>query len=289
MTTARPLPGWPHQAPATARIPGSGELTGVWRRTCLEWIDGTRDTTTAVTWLQAGRHYADLRRPADRPDFRAVSCLRDLTRPHLEWMSRQEGFAGTLATDPADPAVFTWARSMDIEPFHAVPDTGTLHMEADTLVERGRLQPYLEHWQRDTPSDALPAAALTLVERATGRHGFLLRAGADYAYVRDRPPVRDHGPDLPRAVAAADREHAQDLVDIEISIGRVRDGWPITHSSLPFREHSRLDVRLDSGAALLHTRDISASGAALVRVWTVADADGDLRNFPRSGNERPRI
>ncbi|MEU4312593.1 hypothetical protein [Nocardia sp. NPDC024068] len=287
MTTARPVPGWPVAAPATARIPGPTELTGVWRRTSIEWTDGTRDTATAVTWLQAGSHYADLRRPARRPDFAAVSCLRELTRPHLEWLSRQEGFAGTLAADTGNPTVFTWARQVDIEPFQAVPDTGTLHMEAGTLVERGCLQPYLERWQRDPPDDPAPVAALTLIEPDTGRRGYLLRAGADYAYVRDRLPVHTREPGLPRAVAVAGLVEAQDLVDIEISIGRVQAGWPIIHSSLPFRENHRLDPRLDPGAALLHTGDMSASGRATGRVWTVTDTRGDLRNFPLFGNERP--
>jgi hypothetical protein len=39
---------------------------------------------------------------------------------HLTWMAAQQGFAGQLTSDAADPACFTWGRVVDLEPFTTV-------------------------------------------------------------------------------------------------------------------------------------------------------------------------
>ena len=272
--------GWPDPAPATARHPDIAELTGLWNRSLLAWADEARDTTTETTWLQAGSWYADLRQPAGCPDFGNVSCLRDLSAPQVAWMARQEGFAGGLSADAADPACFTWSRLIDFEPFSGQADAGHLHVEGPVMVERGRDQPYLEHWHRTVAHRPDEAAAVSLVDRETGRAGMVLRVADDFAYVRDRLEPLAGMTDLAGEVARAGPRRAQDLVDCEISLGEVTaEGWVIRRSSLPFREGRVLSVSLPAPAAV-RIPDSTPEGRPVSRTWTVVGRQGDLTAAP---------
>jgi hypothetical protein len=93
------------------------ECRGLWRRTLLIGSDGSHDTGTGVAWLQGITAYVDTR-----------------------------GFAGRLGQHGD---VFEWQRLIDIEPPGPYPDAGRMHWDADTLVEVGVHENYVEHWVRD--------------------------------------------------------------------------------------------------------------------------------------------
>ena len=80
-------------------VPPDTRLTGHWQRSLLATADGRRDTTTRVSWLQAGRLYVDLRLPVPAPETPGVSCLRDLDRTQARALAQAEGFAGRLVAD----------------------------------------------------------------------------------------------------------------------------------------------------------------------------------------------
>ena len=141
-------------------------LSGSWSRSLIERADGSRDTTTVVTWLQAGSSYVDLRQPA------------------AGTTGAQEGFAGTT-TLGGD--VCTWTRDIDLTPPPDLPDVATLALEGDVLVERGVHEAYTEHWHRD--SQPGPELALTLRDVETGGRALLVRNGPRFGWARAADPA----------------------------------------------------------------------------------------------------
>ncbi len=227
------------------------DMLGLWHRSLLVRADATRDTSTWVAWLQGPKLFADLRLPAERPSFRGVRGLGDLTRQQTAWLASQEGFAGYFHREGD---VFVWNRVLDYQPISAAADAGRLRQERDHVVEEGRDTPYIEHWHRD-PGPRAPVVAARLRDHRSGRDGFIVRVGRAFMYARagisaSLPTgslLADH------VEAAPSLRAAQELVDCEISFGRVTEagGWIIERSSLPFREEARLDPALDSSASSL--------------------------------------
>jgi hypothetical protein len=252
--------------PRAASVP-LAELAGVWSRTMYVRSDGTVDDTTEVTWVQAGPSYVDLRQPARRPGLSDATCLRDLTFEHVTWLATQEGFAGYLR---ADDRAAEWERLVDMQPA-SPPDVGRLSWRGDVLLEEGVDLPYVEHWQRLAASDDL--AGLRLVDPANGTVAVLARVGETFGFARSRE-VRIGGPPATpgRVAAARDLRAAQDLVNIELSIGTVSSGrWTIERSSLPFRVGADLAVAVDG--AVCHTRELTPDGEERPREWRVVAAD----------------
>jgi len=124
------------------------ECAGLWRRTLLIEVDGTRDTEPGVLWLQGPTAYVDSR-----------------------------GFAGTLHQD-AD--VFEWHREFDATTPGPHPDAGVMHWEGEILVETGVHEHYVEHWVRDS-GEAGPTGALRL-SAADGASALLVRVGARFGW-----------------------------------------------------------------------------------------------------------
>jgi hypothetical protein len=211
------------------RVSEVSALQGLWRRSLIAWPDRHSDTTTSVYWLQGPQTYIDLRQPAPAPDFSRVSSLKDLSLEDCAWLARQEGFAGWLRFDGAH---FEWIREIDFQPRSPGADAGSLQWEGDVLIETGRDADYIEHWHRDESLPTSPASAQEL------HNARLLRVGPHFMYVRERAAALDKGyRTLAEYVAAAtDLEQAHELVDCEISFGRVeQQGLRITASTLPYR------------------------------------------------------
>jgi hypothetical protein len=264
---------------AEARAPRITDLHGLWKRTLLAFPGEPADTSTQVHWLQSQTYYADLRQPAGRPDFSGVPCLRDLTPQQVDWMARQECFAGCLERDGA---FFEWSRDIDYQPKTGAPDAGRLWFDGDLLIEEGRHLPYIEHWRRGDGA-ASPCAGVRLRETAGERLGFIVRVGDVFMTARGRPRAIP-GPDrLPTHVGLArDLSEAQDLVDMEVSFGSISArGWLIERSSLPFREGGRFSASRSEGSII--TGDIGPSGIAITRRWTALDTDGVVDPFAALG------
>lgn len=219
------------------------EYLGMWRRTLLEQAD-TVDTSTLVWVIQTEQYHADIRIPADRPEFDDVECLADCSTEQLRWLATQQGFTGITQVNDS---LCQWLRDHDYQPANGQRDIGEMTFEsADIIVEMGVEAEYREIWQKikDTQFNLS-------VKHITGvnRHGIelparLFTAGHYFAYVRPRSAV------LPKAVSflqAIDttnpsRDELLDWLDFEISFGEIQDKLlgKILHSTLPFREQAMM-------------------------------------------------
>jgi hypothetical protein len=222
-------------APETPPV-GVAGLQGLWRRSLITWPRrGASDTTTCVRWLQGQRAYIDLRQPAPMRDFSHARTLEDLTYDDCVWLARQEGFAGDLSFDGMH---FEWIREIDFQPPSPSADAGSLRWEGDVLIETGRDADYIEHWHRDPSIPTTPADIVDLQGVVHKTRARLLRVGPHFMFARARAASLEKGyGSLAEYVAAApDLAHARELIDCEISFGRVDEsGLRITASTLPYR------------------------------------------------------
>jgi hypothetical protein len=249
------------------------DLAGLWQRSLLIRADGTRDTATQVWWLQGARLFIDLRRPANPPDFSGLRGLDDLRAEQCAWLAQQQGFSGRLVHDGI---CFEWQRSIDFQPDSLQPDAGTLHWEADVLVETGRDSPYVEHWHRDEHLRKLPTYSLALQAPDGGVRAALVRVGDALMFSRDREGTLPACHTLAECIAGAcSLREMQTLLDCEISLAAIHDGHArITASTLPHRVGDVLAPHLagDSLSALDRTR----AGDLFRRHWTITAAEGQM-------------
>ncbi|MEC7295571.1 MAG: hypothetical protein VXV78_05130, partial [Pseudomonadota bacterium] len=71
------------------------------------------DTTTQVVWLQGHQWHADLRIPADAPDFSGIQSLEECSRSQLEWLASLTAFTGLTQIEDG---ICTWHRFQDLCP-----------------------------------------------------------------------------------------------------------------------------------------------------------------------------
>jgi hypothetical protein len=256
----------------TRTSPALAELAGAWRRSLLVNGDGSLDVASTVTWVQGATRYADLRQTADRPHPRGSRSLDDLTFGQLLGLARQEGFAGQL--HHIDSA-FHWNRSIDFAPTF-VPDAGLLTWRGPMLVEKGMHAPYIEHWRPDTDAVA-PCAAVELVDPQSGSVALLVRTGSWFGYARSRSePLPAHAPLAELVAGAADLGRVREMLDCEVSLGRVvGERWTVGRSTLPHRETRTLTPGL-LGSARLLISDTDASGVPYARHWEITAAEGPV-------------
>ncbi|WP_082073094.1 hypothetical protein [Hyphomicrobium sp. 99] len=257
------------------------ETLGLWERSLIAWPDGQQDTTTFVAWLQGPSLFADLRQPANPPSFDDVTCLNDLQCHHLEWLARQEGFAGRFAR--AGDA-FEWHRMIDYQCASDTADAGYLSFSDGILVERGRDIPYIEHWHQT--SQRIPPYFAARMRDQNGLEGFLVRVGDIFMYVRNRAVTLPRGGSLAQLVSDGSPQETRSLLDCEISLGRVREGsWLIGRSSLPFRVNADLAPKFSGDDANIAIADITAAGEASVRNWKIVDLEVDPQKQNSPGKE----
>lgn len=211
---------------------------GTWRRSLLQTPQAL-DTDSRVFWLQTRHWHADLRIPAERPDFSGITSLAECDDARLGWLARQQGFCGITQVEGER---CSWHRQTDFQPPNGSRDVGHMAFDGERIVEVGVETDYLEVWER-LPQSVGGTAALELVTETgepPSRPGWLLVAGDCFLYVRGRASPLPRAADLPSLVARAQPSRAQWLewLDVEISFGH-RSGpapWRIEHSTLPFRE-----------------------------------------------------
>lgn len=247
------------------------DLKGLWSRSLIAWPDGRRDSATRVHWLQGIGLFVDLRQPDVLPGFAQVAGLNQLSRSDCEQLATQEGFAGRLGFDGRH---YEWVRRIDFQPKSPIADAGSLAFRGEMLIERGRDVDYVEHWHRDSAT-ASPCGAALLRDGATGADAVLVRVGAAFMFARGRvvtlPPYRT----LRECVAAAPNvAAARSFLDCEISAGVVEAaGFRITASTLPFRRGCLLGQQVVHNTVT--TRDLDPDGHPTLRVWDIADSEGD--------------
>lgn len=250
-----------------ALTPPDPRLTGRWTRSLL--VSGTGDqaivdTTTDVTWLQAGSLFVDLRLPVPSP---AVDLTQVQKRNPAE--NTTSGFAGRLL---ADGPWARWERLVDVSPPTGSPDEGALHDHGTHLVETGRHGSYVEHWHR-SPAVATPVAALLLRERTTGAPAVLVRVGGDLGWARGHPAP------APTGAGPVVDEDALDLADAEVAIGRLTDtGVVLERANLPWRRGALLT--LWAAGDDVHTAEQAPHGGVVRHCWEVLEIEGDLADLP---------
>ncbi|OIQ86364.1 hypothetical protein GALL_317740 [mine drainage metagenome] len=204
---------------------------GLWRRTLLQTPEQC-DVDSRVYWLQTAVWHGDLRLPVGRPEFGRVHSLRQCSRVHLEWLLRQEGFAGVTKVDGH---ICEWHRRMDYHP-RDWRDIGNMHFCAAGLEESGVEQQYRERWEPE-PLDCRRFSAQHL--QLDGLQRLLLRAGEYFMHLRPRSLGEV---DARRLWARVEKQRAsldemRQLADFEISFGRHQEGvLRIVHSTLPWLE-----------------------------------------------------
>lgn len=218
--------------PVTAPVPAA--YRGVWQRSLLS-APGLYDTDSTVLWMQTSRWHADIRIPADRPDFRGVQSLADCDESQLHWLATQQGFAGVTTVDRRTTET-CWLRQIDFQPPSAVPDAGHARFESGMLVETGIHADYVEHWHRQPATDDGFSVFRRLDTDATT---LLLTAGAMVMQVRARRCC--FGPD-----GWGSGDWLREQLDFEISYGvRNAAGWQILHSTFPWREGRQVMLQLN--------------------------------------------
>jgi allophanate hydrolase len=262
-------------------VPPDPSLTGHWRRTLLVRPDGSTDTGTSVSWLQAGAYYVDLRLPAG-PARSAPAAP-----PPAELLARAavEGFAGRVR---ADGGWTCWERTVDLQPPAPCPDEGRLEPQGAGLVETGRHERYVEHWARWSGPDE-DFCAVELRDEATGAPAVLLRVGDDVGWARGRPAPLPAGGTLADLVAGGDPAAVRAAFDAEVALGTVTpDGGVVrTASSLPFRAGEPLDLAADGAG--LRGADTAPDGSPVVRRWRVVATEGTPALLPvRRPHPAPR-
>lgn len=220
---------------------------GVWQRTLLRTGD-MNDTTSTVFWLQTAQWHADIRIPAQRPDFSSVDCFAACSPAQLAWLAGQQGFAGVTTVSATLPKeTCRWRRLIDFQPPGTYEDAGHLSFKPTRLVETGAHADYLEHWCRlpDTGNGFVVLRKSAGDGALASPAEFLMVAGDYVMHVRDRAR------EWPRAVRPGTTlselirpEHVEWL-DLEISFGeRIESGWRVRHSTLPWREGRSVDLQM---------------------------------------------
>ncbi|BCK77587.1 hypothetical protein AA0242T_1090 [Acetobacter aceti NRIC 0242] len=250
-------------------------LVGLWRRSLIEWDDGKRDESTKVFWLQGRNHFIDLRQPASLPRFPDRKCRDDLTYQDCLALSCQEGFAGHLQTNGD---AYEWVRMVDYQPVQSLPDVGFLHWQNATLIETGKDLPYTEHWHREKGFTSSIPLHLQLEDRANGCRAVFLMVGRDFMFARNRTIPMPAGMTLHETVSqASNEEHARQLVDCEISFGKIaKAGGPliIHNSTLPWKTGTLFQFDL-SGETIVTIPDIAPNGKNLTRRWHRVHTEGN--------------
>lgn len=238
-----------YRAPVTAAtVPEL--MLGCWRRSWIEFADGTLDDTTSVVWLQTESQMADVRISAETFEISNRTGLHDCTMGELRAIASNDASSGftecgdpIVGDDGVRAATASWntrGHGVNFQPVSAFPEPGLMKWndDATVMIERAPSGAYVEEWRlvpgsRDVLSVTHDSLASTY------------RAGNVAVFVRDRPIP------IPRPARlldlfdeyATDRPVIEALLDCEFSVAELCDGkWTIMMSTLPWRQGDLLDV-----------------------------------------------
>ena len=225
--------------------PLPAEYIGVWQRDLFETAT-IKDDTSLVLWMQTQQYHIDIRIPATLADIRAVHSLADYNDEELLILASQQGFAGITQVTPSTAKssdICQWHREIDFQPQTDARDIGKMvFTDADTIIETGIDDVYLEVWRRLEDSQKPCSFKLSTGKSRKGlaTPAYCMRAGSFVAYARPRQIVMPKIASLIDAIYTIKpaRDELLDFLDMEISFGEVIDEkcWKIKHSTLPFKE-----------------------------------------------------
>ena len=197
--------------------------------------------------MQTPLLHADIRIPADRPAFTNKLSLDDFSLNELKLLAKQKGFAGE--TSVAGNSCH-WKRQIDYQPSRDQLDIGYMHFNGNRILETGSASNYAEVWEQ-LPESRGTTYAFRFVEKILARSpeqsqaGMLVVSGDYFSFIRDRLTTLPTALSLDNLLseASSDRQRLYELMDFEISFGRIAKGnmpWEIQLSTLPFREGKQL-------------------------------------------------
>ena len=206
---------------------------GLWQRTLYaEPAQGEPehiDDDTQVFWLQAGDWHADLRVPANRPDFAGIDSLDECSRDQLQWLAGQTAFAGiTRVQGP----FCTWHRLVDLSP-GLEKDIGVMRfIDDDTLEECHPSGIYREVWRRMSVGERPEP----IVERDASGLPRWLQYG-DHAMAIDAGSTVEHEPDLFAHPSELSTAALKARMAVNIRYVRRRGAtWEVRLSTRPWQE-----------------------------------------------------
>lgn len=239
----------PKKSPTSTPVPAN--YIGVWQRHLLETI-AIKDDSSLVLWMQSHHYHIDMRIPAMRSGFRTVNALAEYTEAELLLLASQQGFAGLthVSLNTAQSSdVCQWVREIDYQAPTDARDIGKMvFTDADTVIETGVDDAYLEVWRRLENSHEPCFFTFTTGKNHRGAEtpAYLMRTGKHVAFARPRAVAVPKAPSLIHAIQThkPSRELILDWLDMEISFGEMVDDnhWKIKHSTLPFREKLIVDL-----------------------------------------------
>ena len=230
--------------------PVPANYMGVWQRHLLETASH-KDDSSLVLWMQTQHYHIDIRIPAACANLRAVTALAEYNDGELLILASQQGFAGITVVTPStnnSSDFCQWLREIDFQPMTDARDIGKMvFIDANTVIETGVDDAYLEVWRRLTHSDE---PCIFNLPSDKNRHDMLvpsyfMRAGKNIAYVRPRLEILPTTT-LPKSptllnlieINKPSRELLLSWLDMEISFGEILDAncWQIKYSTLPFKQ-----------------------------------------------------
>jgi hypothetical protein len=224
---------------------------GVWQRYLLE-TSSIKDDSSMVLWMQTQHYHIDIRLPASHTNIGSASILADYSKDELLILATQQGFAGltqVTSSTAQSSDICQWVREIDFQSPTDTRDIGKMvFTDANTVIETGLDDPYLEVWRRLENSEEPCFFEFTI---GKNRHGiqtpaYFMRTGKHVAFARPRSVILPKAPTLVHAIQSHKpaREQLLDWLDMEISFGEILDNnhWQIKYSTLPFKENLILDL-----------------------------------------------
>lgn len=218
---------------------------GVWQRHLLETAT-IKDDSSLVLWMQTQHYHIDVRIPAACKGFKVAELLQDYSDDELMLLASQQGFAGkthVLPSTASSSDVCQWVREIDYQaPTDALDIGKMVFTDADTVIETGVDEAYLEVWRRLNSSQEPFIFEITTGINRKGLKvpAYLMQTGDFVAFARPRAISLPKAPSLIHAIKSHKprREQLLDWLDMEISFGEMVDEnhWQIKHSTLPFKQ-----------------------------------------------------
>lgn len=244
---------------------------GVWSRSKLRRGNGPWDFTTRVFWLQTPFWHADIRIPADRPDFSGVKSLAECSQKQLNALLMQEAFCGTTTVEDD---VCRWSRQIDYR-LRDTDDFGQMVFNGNDVEEIGIETDYYELWHK-LPDSIGRSFALQRDElHGEQRRSFLCVAGDYFIYSRNRPMCTSPAVRIRRKIQTecAGRQELEGFLDFESSLGKIKDGvGTIQMSTLPWRE-GQVAFDLDVIAEEIKAAQLSNNAA---QCWVLIAGSGEF-------------
>jgi hypothetical protein len=237
------------ETPLSSAVPDN--YMGVWQRHLLE-TNSIKDDSSLVLWMQTQHYHIDIRLPASRAGIRPVSMLAEYTHDELLMLATQQGFAGLTLVTPntaQSSDICQWVREIDFQAPNDSRDIGKMvFTDADTVIETGVDDAYLEVWRRLNNSQEPFIFKMTSGMNRKGLKvpAYLMMTGNYVAYARPRRVALPKAASLLLAIENQQLSHEQlvDWLDMEISFGEMLDEnhWQIKHSTLPFKENQIVEL-----------------------------------------------